>query len=56
VLNFTFYNPTRIHFGKDRIKNISKEIPREARVMITYGGGSVIRYGVFDEVKTALDG
>jgi NADP-dependent alcohol dehydrogenase len=54
MLNFTFYNPTKIIFGKDTIKEIAKEIPADAKIMITYGGGSVKRNGVLDEVKAAL--
>lgn len=38
------------------IKDIAKEIPKEAKIMITYGGGSVKRNGVLDEVKAALPG
>lgn len=56
MLNFEFSNPTKILFGKGRIANIAKEIPPEAKVLITYGGGSVKRNGVLDEVKTALEG
>lgn len=56
MLNFEFSNPTKILFGKGRIANIAKEIPPDARVLITYGGGSVIRNGVLDEVKSALEG
>jgi len=54
--NFTFYNPTKILFGKERIKDIAMEIPKGSRVLITYGGGSVKRNGVLDEVKEALQG
>lgn len=54
--DFTFYNPTRIIFGKGGIAKIAGEIPRDARVLITYGGGSVKRNGVLDQVKRALEG
>jgi NADP-dependent alcohol dehydrogenase len=54
--NFVFHNPTRIYFGKGRIKVIAKEIPKEAHILITYGGGSIKRNGVLDEVKNALKG
>ncbi len=54
--NFTFYNPTKIIFGKERIKDIAGEIPKGSKVLITYGGGSIKRNGVFDEVKAALAG
>lgn len=52
--NFTFHNPTRILFGKGRIADISHEIPAGARILITYGGGSVVKTGTLDEVKAAL--
>ncbi|MGI5921208.1 MAG: iron-containing alcohol dehydrogenase [Syntrophomonadaceae bacterium] len=56
MLNFTFHNPTKILFGKGCIAEIAKEIPKNSKVMITYGGGSIKRYGTFDEVKAALSG
>lgn len=52
--NFTFHNPTRILFGKGRIADIPHEIPVGARILITYGGGSVIKTGTMTEVKAAL--
>jgi NADP-dependent alcohol dehydrogenase len=54
--NFTFHNPTRILFGKGRIADIAREIPAGARVLITYGGGSVVSTGTLDEVTAALQG
>lgn len=54
--NFIFHNPTRILFGAGQIAAIANEIPADARVMITYGGGSVVKHGTLDEVKTALSG
>lgn len=54
MLNFTFQNPTRIHFGNDQIKAISKEIPLDAKVLVTYGGGSIKSNGVYEQVVTAL--
>jgi NADP-dependent alcohol dehydrogenase len=56
MLNFTFHNPTKILFGQGRIKGIDKFIPRQSKVLITYGGGSVKRTGILDEVKAALAG
>jgi NADP-dependent alcohol dehydrogenase len=52
--NFDFQNPTRIVFGKGRIADLDKLVPKEARVLILYGGGSIKGNGVFDEVKAAL--
>ena len=56
MLNFTFQNPTKILFGKGQIAAIAREIPREQRVLITYGGGSIKQNGVYDQVLAALKG
>jgi NADP-dependent alcohol dehydrogenase len=56
MLNFIFQNPTKVIFGRDTIRLIAGEIPPGTRVLITYGGGSVRRNGVLDEVKSALQG
>ncbi|MFP4663440.1 MAG: iron-containing alcohol dehydrogenase [Bacteroidales bacterium] len=52
--NFTFYNPVKIIFGKGRISKIADEIPENARVMMLYGGGSIKKNGIYDQVKEAL--
>ena len=54
MMNFTFHNPTRIHFGEGQISKISQEIPKTARVLVIYGGGSIKTNGVYDQVKEAL--
>ncbi|MBC3916078.1 iron-containing alcohol dehydrogenase [Undibacterium sp. CY18W] len=54
MLNFDFYNPTQILFGKGRIADLNKVIPAEAHVMMLYGGGSIKQNGVYDQVMTAL--
>ena len=54
MLNFDFYNPTHILFGKDRLESIDKYVPAEASVLMTYGGGSAKKSGLIDKVKTAL--
>ena len=56
MLDFTFHNPTKILFGKDATGRIAGEIPRRARVMVTYGAASAKKYGVLDEVLAALSG
>lgn len=56
MLNFTFQNPTKVIFGKNTLGLIPGEIPRTARVMVTYGSMSARKYGVLDEVKAALTG
>lgn len=52
--NFTFHNPVKILFGKGQIAAITDEIPADARVMITYGGGSIKQNGVYQQVMEAL--
>lgn len=54
--NFNFVNPVKIIFGKDTIKEIANEIPKGSKVLITYGGGSIKKNGVFDQVSKALNG
>ncbi|MCI0445299.1 iron-containing alcohol dehydrogenase, partial [bacterium] len=56
MFNFDFYNPTRILFGKDRLDGIAKLVPSEAKVLITFGGGSAKKYGLIDKVKANLGG
>ena len=52
--NFEFKNPTKILFGKDQIENISNEIPKDAKILMLYGGGSIKKNGIYEQVKTAL--
>lgn len=54
--NFEFYGPTRVVFGKDTIKELSRLIPRDRKILMTYGGGSIKKNGVYDQVKKALAG
>jgi NADP-dependent alcohol dehydrogenase len=54
MLNFDFYNPTRILFGKDRLGAIDTYVPTDATVLITYRGGSAKKSGLIDKVKAAL--
>lgn len=56
IANFKFYNPVKVIFGKDRIEELASLIPKGKKVLITYGGGSVKRFGTFDRVVEALDG
>lgn len=55
MLNFDFYNPTRIVFGEGQIAKLPELVPQGARVLMLYGGGSIRANGVYDEVKAALD-
>lgn len=54
MLNFSFENQTRIHFGEGQIATLSTEIPKEAKVLVVYGGGSIKNNGVYDQVVNAL--
>jgi len=52
--NFQFVNPTKIIFGKDEIKKLTKEIPSGSKVLLIYGGGSIKKFGLLDKVKNIL--
>ncbi len=53
--NFTYSNPTKLYFGDDVIKNLSDELKNYGpKVLLTYGGGSIKRNGIYDDVMTAL--
>lgn len=54
--NFTFSNPTKIVFGEGQIKELATLIPANARVLVTYGGGSIKKNGVYEQVAKALQG
>ena len=47
--NFQFYNPVRIIFGRGQIKSLSKNIPQKSKVLLTYGGGSIKKNGVYEQ-------
>ena len=51
---FEFKNPTKIIFGKNTIEKLANEIPKDAKVLLLYGGGSIKKNGIYDQVKTAL--
>jgi NADP-dependent alcohol dehydrogenase len=54
VFNFTYFNPTKIVFGKGTIAKLPSLIPAGKKVMLTYGGGSIKKNGVYEQVITAL--
>ena len=54
--NFAYYTPTKVVFGKDEEKNVGK-LAKEfgaKKVLIHYGGGSAVRSGLIDKIKTSL--
>ena len=56
--NFTFHNTTDIRFGKDRFDQELKDAVSQFgnRVLLTYGGGSIKKSGLYDRVMKALPG
>lgn len=54
--NFTYCNPTRLHFGKDAMESLVEELAKYGKtVQLVYGGGSIKRNGVYDQVIAALE-
>lgn len=56
MYNFEYKNPVKIIFGKASIAKVVNEVPSNAKVLMIYGGGSIKRTGVYEQVKTALRG
>ncbi len=54
--NFTFYNPVRVHFGKNQVTNLKEELKDYNKILVTYGGGSIKKNGVYDDVMENLKG
>ncbi|MGL5525582.1 MAG: alcohol dehydrogenase [Aeromonas veronii] len=54
--NFTLHTPTKILFGQGQIAQLREQLPSDARVMITYGGGSVVRSGLLEQIRNELAG
>ncbi|CUO35702.1 Alcohol dehydrogenase YqhD [Turicibacter sanguinis] len=51
---FNFYNPTKIIFGRDRFNELNHLVPKDAKVLVLYGGGSVKKFGTLNRVLTSL--
>ncbi|UCV13640.1 iron-containing alcohol dehydrogenase [Quatrionicoccus australiensis] len=54
--DFSYHNPTQIHFGPNSFARLADLIPRDARVLLLYGGGSIKKNGIHAEVCAALAG
>jgi NADP-dependent alcohol dehydrogenase len=52
--NFTFYNPTEVIFGKGTIAQLNRLVDQNDKILLTYGGGSIKKNGVYDQVRSAL--
>lgn len=53
--NFTFHNPVKLIFGQGQLPALSREIPRDARILMVFGSGSIRTNGVYDQVRKALE-
>lgn len=54
---FIYQNPTKLIFGKGQLEQLKKEVPKYGRrVLLVYGGGSIKRTGLYDQVRNILDG
>lgn len=54
MLNFELYNPTNYVFGKGQTEKLSTLVPKDSKILLAYGGGSIFKNGVYDQVKAAL--
>jgi NADP-dependent alcohol dehydrogenase len=56
MYNFEYQNPVKIIFGKGEIKKVGANIPKGAKILLTYGGGSIFKNSVYDQVKASIKG
>ncbi|MFN9113620.1 MAG: iron-containing alcohol dehydrogenase [Bacteroidota bacterium] len=56
MLNFELYNPTNLIFGKNQIEKLASLLPKNARILLAYGGGSIFKNGVYQQVNEQLKG
>lgn len=56
MLNFELYNPTNYIFGKGQIEKLSTLVPKGAKVLLAYGGGSIFKNGIHQQVIENLKG
>ncbi len=53
--NFTYSNPTKLYFGEDALSYLNEELPKYGQnVQLIYGGGSIKKNGIYDEVMSLL--
>ncbi|EGQ9299821.1 iron-containing alcohol dehydrogenase [Vibrio vulnificus] len=55
-MKFTYSNPTQIFFGQGQIQAIKSAVPSDQKILVIYGGGSIKRNGVYDQIVSALEG
>ncbi|MFI0491417.1 iron-containing alcohol dehydrogenase [Flavobacterium sp.] len=56
MLNFELYNPTKLVFGKGQIEKLPTLIPENAKILLAYGGGSIFKNGIHEQVHKSLEG
>lgn len=56
MYNFEYQNPVKIIFGKGEISKVGENIPEGSKILLTYGGGSIFRNGVYELVKSSIKG
>ena len=54
MLNFELYNPVNYVFGKGQIEKLTDLVPSNTKILLAYGGGSIFKNGVYEQVKAAL--
>lgn len=52
--NFELYNPVNYIFGKDQTQKLAELVPKNAKILLAYGGGSIFKNGIYEQVKNAL--
>jgi NADP-dependent alcohol dehydrogenase len=56
MLNFELYNPTNLIFGKGQIEKLPTLVPKGAKILLAYGGGSIFKNGIHEQVINTLKG
>ena len=54
MINFELYNPVNYVFGKGQIAKLTDLVPSNTKILLAYGGGSIFKNGVYEQVKAAL--
>jgi alcohol dehydrogenase len=52
---FTFYNPTKLIYGIDQTDELAAQLPKDAKILLVYGGGSIKKNGLYDKALTQLE-
>ena len=56
MYNFEYQNPVKIIFGKGEISKVGINIPEGSKILLTYGGGSIFKNGIYDQVMASIKG